>query len=459
MAHSNRSDNINWLLFLLAAHIALAFFARTSELVSTGHAALTMLMGVIFALTNKDDRRSIYAVAYISGAEVFWRMTSANIFYESGKYAVAVILLIRLLKMARLRQSFLPIFYFIMLLISIPLTISAFGNFGDAREEISFNLSGPLALSICTLFFLQTKLGKNELEKIAWWMSFPILSILTITMWSLLTSEKIQFTQNSNWITSGGFGPNQVSAVLGLGAVMMFLAILSINSKRDRLLAFGMMVAFLVQSALTFSRGGVYNAAICILLVSLHLIWSKKGRSSAVTLLFALWLMAIYLIIPQLDQYTNGMFSLRFQDTDTTNRVELAQAEIRVWQDNILFGVGPGVVKEARTRFFDRFADAHTEYTRMLAEHGVPGLISLTLLAIMAIRAYTHAPNIQSKVWIVALLAWSFAEMSHAAMRIVSISLLFGMANAVWIEQSTETVKKKSRTSINPKNNETYLIS
>ena len=53
------------------------------------------------------------AAAYISGAEVFWRMRRVDIPWEFGKYAVFLVLAVALVRTARVRRSWLPVAYFL----------------------------------------------------------------------------------------------------------------------------------------------------------------------------------------------------------------------------------------------------------------------------------------------------------------------------------------------------------
>ena len=66
--------------------------------------------------------------------------------------------------------------------------------------------------------------------------------------------------------------------------------------------------------------------------------------------------------------------------SDTTGREDIARADLEVWFDNPVLGVGPGVAKEYRAATFGRAAAAHTEFTRLLAEHGILGLVALIIL-------------------------------------------------------------------------------
>ncbi len=436
------------LLLLITAHILFALILIRFPIVATFHAWLTLALGLWLALTTRDIQKIILVAAYVTGSEIIWRMFGAFVFWEFGKYAIFAILGIALLRQHRWKNAFLPIIYFTLLVISIPLTIGWFGFNEAARQAISFNLSGPLTLALCVLFFSQVKLGFHDLIRIAWTIVVPITSILSLAAYSTLTSPNIVFLPESNFTTSGGFGPNQVSAILSLGAVMMFMIAYVEKKGFRRLAEIILLIAFLLQSLLTFSRGGIYNAGICIIFAIIQLFRSRKARIGILIGSILLSSFAYFIVIPKLNEFTHGQFERRYLDLTTTSRNDIALGEVDVWFNNLIFGVGPGVsTYEVTYILYNRtgnLAGAHTEFTRLLAEHGIFGLFALIFLIIMVARAYFKAPNWFYKAWVGMLLLWPLVEMVHSDMRVVATSFLFGLANAVWvlnIESKSSTKK------------------
>jgi len=133
-------------------------------------------------------------------------------------------------------------------------------------------------------------------------------------------------------------------------------------------------------------------------------------------------------IYPRLNDFTGGMVTNRFADTSTTNRMEIMQAEFDIWLQNPILGTGPGMGKFGRYEQLGFMTAAHTEYTRMAAEHGILGLLALVLLLVMVSRAVRTASPGLPQAWAVAMLAWPLMEMTHAAMRIAAIGFIFGLA-------------------------------
>ena len=420
------------IVLLLLAHIPLAFLLRSVQLFATLHALFTMLIGVWIAITSDDIKKVVPIVAYITGAEVLWRMTDANVFWEFGKYATVAILVIALLKRRKFEKASLPILYFFLLLPSIILTVNAFGFSTATRNAISFNLSGPLAVMMCMLFFRLIKTSVSEIGSLMWWAVYPILSMLTLASYSTLTTTTIRFGTVSVLAASGGFGPNQVSGILGLGAMLLIMLAIHEENRNTRNLALILSIALLVQSVLTFSRGGIANVFVALPLAFVHLLGSPKKFIKGLFVVLLITTLAYFFLIPQLQNFTGGSLEARFTDLRMSGREDIARADIELWLNNPILGVGPGI--STRQRIFLQGQAAHTEYTRILAEHGFLGLLSLLCLGSLLFGAYLKAPDAYSRAWIVALAAWPVAHMAHSAMRVVSISFLLGLALVSWEE-------------------------
>jgi len=426
---------------MLGLHIPLAFLLRNVQLFATIHAFITLFIGVWIALTSEDLKKVIPVIAYITGAEVLWRMTKANIFWEYGKYATVAIILIALLKHRKIVKAAFPVIYFILLLPSAIITINTLGLSGNAQNAISFNLSGPLAAMMCMVYFRQIKTDTGELGSMMWWAVYPIMSLLTLATYSTLTVTAIEFGRESVFVTSGGFGPNQVSAILGLGAMLLIMLAIHEEKIATRNLALLLSIVLLTQSVLTFSRGGVLNVFIAIPLAFIHLLGSPNKLMKGVFALLIIFLVAYFLLLPELEDFTGGALQARYTDISLTGREEIARADLELWFKNPVLGVGPGLSSNQRS--FMQGTAAHTEYSRILAEHGSFGLISFFILALLLIIAYFKAPDAYARAWVVAIAAWPLLEMIHAAMRVAAISFMLGLALIGWRQMEEKTLEKE----------------
>jgi hypothetical protein len=403
-----------------------------SATVATAHAYGSFVLGLLWALRSDRPHRAAAAAAYLTGSEVLWRMTETATFWEYGKYAVALLLLAWMVRTGSFRSILLPATYLLLLVPSMSVTLSE-ADPATAKRMISFNVSGPFALAAATMFFQQARFTRRQLGSLLLVCAAPIVAVLTVALTSTVSSSRLLFTNNSNWETSGGFGPNQVSAVLGLGALLLFLFLVVRRPRAGtRALLFLLLVAFAAQSALTFSRGGLYNAFGAGCLGTLFLLRGAGARGRAIVMVALVTLAAWFLLFPRLDEFSNGQLSKRFQTTHTSGRDVILLDDLSIWDRNVLFGVGPGRARFNRTLLHSKMA-AHTEWSRLLAEHGVFGLVSGVLLIGMGLHRVLRARSAWGQATAATAVAWAFLYMLHAAMRLAAPAFVFGLASATFV--------------------------
>ncbi len=434
------SDGFKICAFFVGHALLAASMAWVRD-IATAHALVTLGVGLWWATISNNSERVAYIVAYITGAEVLWRMTQAQVFWEFGKYSVAIILLVSVLRQGQFRGSALPLLYFALLL---PSTVIPMANTSteDLRAHLSFNLSGPLALMICVWYFSQTRLPATSLKNILLILIAPIIGVGTVALLSIITSSAIRFNTESNYLTSGGFGPNQVSAALGLGALAVFIYLLI--EKRSwwlKALLFVAMVAMAAQSALTFSRTGLYNAGISAVVAAIYLARDGRTRLKILGVIVIGFLVANYLLLPKLDEFTSGALLTRFRNTSLTGRDTIIKADLQIWSDNPVFGVGPGQATTLRAESY-RESSAHTEFSRLVAEHGAFGFMAFLLLIFIGFQNLRREGAIHNKAVMVALTCWSFGFMMVTAMRLVAPAVLLGLGAVTLLLDHNQTPAK-----------------
>lgn len=434
-----RTSKALYVVGFLLLHIPLALIMKRLPVVATLHAFGTVLVALWFVQSARRPERVAYAGAYIVGAEVLWRMCQAQVFWEFGKYAVALIFILALIRHGKFKGPILPLLYFGLLIPSIFIIAGSMPG-ERLQKAISFNLSGPFALMACCLYFSRQVFRKEQLRALFLTMLAPIVGVAFVTLTGTLEASTITFGSNSNEVTSGGFGPNQVSAALGLGAlVAIFMALDSRVSNRGRALMLSLAVFLGIQSALTFSRNGLYGAVICGGLTAILMLRDKKAR---VKLIFAVGLIFVLASIfaPRLDSFTNGALSSRFQNTSSTGRDRIALADVEIWKENILFGVGPGGSTRLHAVTFRGIA-SHTEYSRLLSEHGMLGLLALIMLGVIAIKNLARAQSPSGRAVTTALVVWSLLYMLTNAIRLVAPAFIFGLGSLVLLSEERFTIE------------------
>ncbi len=412
-------------LLLFAFQALLALAVNQVNQVSTLHAYATLAVGAYFLLSDKEPYRLISWMGYVAGAELLWRGTGAAVFWETGKYAIILVSILGLLKgYGKHHPSFSLVPYFILLVPSVFLLPSF------DREAIAFALAGPFAIVATSLLFSRCEININQLKPLLLAILASVLTFSILILLGIVDAEVIEFTSASSFATSANTGPNQVSSLLAFGAFAAF--IYTFFEREHKFLRFFVVllgIALLTQIMLTFSRGGLWTLLGSLAAAGLFFIRDKKVRRSYLLVVVFGFLVFTYLILPALNQWTSGALGARIADIEPTGRLEIIQADLELFQENPLFGVGVGRSNVFHARYF-RIAHAHTEYSRMLAEHGVFGLVSLMILVISVAVRILKKNDPLNKAVIVACLAWGLLFMAHSATRLAAPMLLIGLSYA-----------------------------
>jgi hypothetical protein len=404
-------------------HVPLVLLFRVNPIFPTIHAFVTLGIAFLFLYGDQQPDRLIYAVAYIVGSELLWRGTGANVFWEFGKYSVILLLVLALFRYRMVGWvDKRPVVYFALLLPAVVL-MPRFD-----REVVAFNLAGPLAIAICVMFFKGVRVERNHLIRIFFSLLAPISGLAFLATFMTFTADTIDFTGASIQETAAGIGANQVSSILGVGALSVYLLLILEREKRWlRWVGIGLIFWLMGQSMLTFSRGGFWNTLAAVTVGTIFLLRDPRSRAYFFGSVVMVGLLAILVIFPALNRFTGGTLDDRFQDFETTGRWEIVQADWIAFTDEPLLGVGLGQSVFYHELTF-RLAAAHTEYSRVLAEHGTFGILALGILLWMASGPFLGKFTNREKAVRVAFMTWSLVLMTHAATRIAAPAVLFGLA-------------------------------
>jgi hypothetical protein len=422
---------------LVLAHGAAALIFDDHSGLARLHAYGLLVAALWVTLLGNRVDRVVYLATYIAGTEVLWRMVSAPIYWEFSKYALSLVLLLGLFRFHPQRRNLLmPLLYLVVLIPSVLLAFEQSVQLGGVRDALSFNLSGPMSLAISVMFFRQLRFTPVQANNVLWALVIPVCGIAARTLHAILSTDKITFSAEANFATSGGFGPNQVSAALGLGALAAIF--LTAREKRPflRMLSFVLFLWFTTHSFLTFSRGGIYNLAIAGALAALTFVRARGRRVAPLALAAGAAILVGWLILPHVENFTQDQLSVRFTSLETTRREALASDELRIWAANPVTGVGPGGVEIVGERTGGDLVAAHTEITRLLAEHGIGGAMAILLLIAMVRVGWRKATTPQERAWMVAFSAWALVEMTHSGMRLAAIGYCFGLAFMRLLEEA-----------------------
>lgn len=433
MKTSESSQYIKFVIIHLLIGLLIYFVPFVSKL----YAISIILVGYRYVVLRKNaNNEALFVAAYIVGAEVFLRMTEGNLFEQFAKYGVMGILLIGMIYRGFSKNA-LPYWIFgLLLLPAIFLSFFTLNFDTDIRKAITFNIIGPITLMVSAIYCYQRKISFEQIKTIINMLAYPLMATLVYMYLYTPSVKDVVTNTESNFETSGGFGPNQVSTILGLGIFLFFVKIV-LSSKtvliRNINVLFFVIITF--RGIVTFSRGGVITGFVMIIIVVLLLLYYTKSQAkSKVIMLVVFGLFALVGIWSYSSIQTSGLIDKRYANQDArgreklsklTGRERLIESEFKMFLDNPIFGIGVGKNKEYRLETTGIDAASHNEITRMLAEHGMFGLFGLIILLITPMVLYL---NNQQNIFVFSFVVFWILTINHAAMRLAAPAFVYALS-------------------------------
>jgi O-Antigen ligase len=415
------------LAILFAAHAILALAMKSSAGLATVHSVATIVVVLGVAMLSPRLYWIVCAGAYLVGSEVLWRMCGAAGPWELSKFGITAIFMIGLIRMRKYTLPAPAVIYFLLLVPGAIITILRVIHM-PVLSRLSAHMSGPLALAACMCFLLNCRLSKEQIDRVLLAVAIPIFSICFVAAHGTF-SRQINFGSQSVYAASGDFGPNQVAAVLGLGSLVLMLYLVRTPLGFWHKVLVGLVtVACLGQSALTLSRGGLYASVGAFFPAMFFLAGDGKSRKRMILTAATFAILGVAVIYPFVDEYTEGAVSRRFNERGMTGREALMNADIELWLENPLFGVGVG-----RSQLFHPTRGGirimtHNEFTRTLSEHGILGLAALIVLALTALNRMITAKTMEERALAASLITWSVLFLFVNGMRLAAPTFTFGLA-------------------------------
>jgi len=421
---------------LILLHIAIGILIFISSKLSVPYGLAILSISFLTILKTQNDKNQVlYIAAYTVGSEVILRMTGGFIAYEIAKYSVILFMLMGLYLSGFSKNSF-PYWIFLLILIPGVLVASFTLNFDtNIRKAIGFNISGPICLGVSALYCYQRRITLKELDNVILSMLCPIITTVTYMYLYAPSIKDVVTSTQSNFETSGGFGPNQVSTIVGLGVFLIFTRLI-FHSKEKLIIIINIILLLVVtfRGIVTFSRGGMMCSAVMIGFLILVLFFVTK-RSAKVKLLWtiAFSVFAFLIIWGYSSSQTGGLIDKRYANQDAAGRVkesqlsgreEIIESEINMFLDSPIIGVGVGKGKENRLDSFGEVIASHNEVTRMLAEHGILGVLGLLILIMTPLMLYI---NNRQHIYLLSFFTFWILTINHAAMRLAAPAFVYAL--------------------------------
>ncbi|KOP39525.1 MULTISPECIES: O-antigen ligase family protein [unclassified Flavobacterium] len=421
-------------LILIHAVIALAVFAI--PFLSKIYALLIPVVGLYIVSRNKNRNNEVlFVAAYLVGSEVFLRMTGGNLNNEYIKLCVIIFMFLGMIYSNFSINALIYVLFIIFLIPGIFIALAEADVDTDIKKALVFNLSGPFCLAISSIYMYKRRILFTDLQNILTTMGMPIITtVIYLFLYNPSVKDVVTGT-SSNFETSGGFGPNQVSTILGLGMFIFFTQlILFSKSKRIVLLNILILIFISYRGIVTFSRGGVITGAAMIVLSLLFLYYFSNARAKKKFIL-------IFVLIGSMgvgtwvysSLQTRGLIEKRYANQDAKGRVKkdrlggreaIMDADLKLFLDNPILGVGAGIGKKMREESLGQAVASHNEISRMLSEHGLFGIIGLLILLIVPFVLYI---NNRQHLYFLSFFAFWLLTINHAAMRTAAPAFVYAL--------------------------------
>ena len=424
-------------LYLILLHVIIGALGYVVPFTSKIYGYSIFIFGLYYIIKSQNrNNEALIVAAYVVGSEVFLRMTGGNPLYEISKYGVMVFILLGMYY-SGFSKGAAPYWTFLLLLVpSVVISTFALNFDTDIRKAIAFNISGPVCLGLASLYTFRRKILLEEINQILFSMGLPILSCMVyLTLYTPNVRDVVTSTQ-SNFETSGGYGPNQVATVLGLGMFIFFSRVI-LDSKTKFQIVINLIIALNItyRGMLTFSRGGMITGFLMIFLLLLFLYFkSNYGGRVKLNYIIVLLVLAIFATWTYTSFQTGGLINKRYANQDAAGRVkesqftgreDVAQDEINTFLKNPIFGVGVGKGAEIRKDETGVTVLSHDEITRMLAEHGTLGIVALLILFFTPLVLYLEN---KFNMFLLCFVAFWFLTINHAAMRTAAPAFVYSLS-------------------------------
>ena len=424
-------------LFLILIHIAIGaalfyvpFFPKIY--------GYTILFGGIYYVFNSQNQNNevLYASAYIVGSEAILRMTGGTINYEFSKYGVVIFMLIGVYFKWISKDAMIYLIFLLLLFPGVFIATHSLKYTTDLQNKISFNTSGPLCLGVCSLYCYSKKVTFKQINEILLLVGLPIITtIIYLTLYTPNLREVLTST-SSNFKTSGGFGPNQVSTILGLG-MFIFVSRMIYFSSSKKLFILNLIIALNIsyRGLITFSRGGMMTGffMIVILIIVTYLKVNSSAKVKMNYLLIAI-ITAMLVTWSYTSSQTGGLIEKRYANQNAagkvsedkfTGRGELAEEEFEFFVKNPFFGIGVGKSGELRQEKIGELVVSHSEITRLIAEHGSLGIIAFMILFFTPLFLYLDNNH---NIFLLCFIVFWLLTINHAAMRMAAPAFIYSLS-------------------------------
>ncbi|WP_083644827.1 O-antigen ligase family protein [Christiangramia flava] len=443
--------NNQFYIRMLLLHIGYGFviylFPSLAKIILMG--IMASFLFVIIDRKNKGNE-ALMAAAYIAGGEVFFRQTSAVVFYETGKYAVILFLLIGMFFKGASSKTVPYWLYLLMLFPGVVVASMTISYDGDFRKLVAFNISGPVCLGVSALYCYYKKIKREDFQRVLLMMLMPLVAQMMYLYFYTPSMDDVRISLSGNYAATGGFGPNQISSVLGLGVFLLCTRLFSIRDRLINTIDMLLLIMMGYRALITFSRGGVLTAIVCVVCFLIFFYYKQDAKRIEGTNIRIFAMGALFLVVwffssmktsgLIFNRYTNRNAAGELKEDITTGRVEIIETELTAFYHHPITGIGVGKGREYRKEHLGIGINTHNEISRLLSEHGILGIVALCILIFVPIVFWF---KFQNNYYFLAFVAFWFLTINHSAMRIAQPAFVYGLALLYIVDEKKNPVHRK----------------
>jgi hypothetical protein len=214
------------------------------------------------------------------------------------------------------------------------------------------------------------------------------------------------------------------------------------------------MVVLFFRGLISFSRGGLISAVIAAAGALAVILWAYSRHQNIGQTTRIRRLLLVPIIVPVFgviflvaDQLTGGMLLLRYRGETggtlagdrektiaviTSGRSDIIWSDLLMWKDHPFLGVGPGKSTTLRPDYGYRKVVPHTEFSRLVSEHGLLGFFFSCAIIIMPLMIVMNPGYpVVGRAVLAAFALFSLTVMGHSATRLFCTTFVFGIGWAI----------------------------
>lgn len=427
----------NLYLLVVFIHLLLGGVIFFIPFLAKIYSLIIIIVGYGYVIKNKNRNNEVLVVcSYIVGVEVFLRMTSGMYINEFGKYNIILLMLLGIIYRGIHKGAYIYVVFIVLLIPGIFYGIHTLSLDANIRKAIAFNISGPVCLGFSAIYCFKRRVTLQQMKHVFIAFGMPILCIVTYLFLYAPDIRSVVTGTQSNHDLSGGFGPNQMSTILGFGMFVFFVIFyLYSKTKRDKIITLLLLIIITFRGIITFSRGGIYAGLGMIILLIIYSYFKINIKAKLRVLIMSITFIVIGSGIWLYSSLsTGGLIEKRYSNQDAkgrekesklSGRESLIESEFAMFLDNPITGVGVGKNKEYRLETTGIEAASHNEISRMLAEHGMLGVICLLLLLTTPLFMYINNKN---NIFLLSFYIFWLLTINHAAMRLAIPAFIYALS-------------------------------